>query len=275
MMGFFLRTMMEKQMHLQNKALNYSISGKGSTVVLLHGFLESLRIWDRFAAALSGQYRVICIDLPGFGKSEVYGEIHRMEFMADAVKAVLEYEGISNCLMAGHSMGGYVGLAFAKKYPEMLAGLSLFHSHAAPDDEETRRKRDRTVKVVQKGKASFVYAFIPELFAPENRDKFRKEISRMQEWGKETNAEGIVAALRGMKERESGLSTLMSMNVPLHFIIGKQDPRIPYEKLLSQASLAGHADITFLDGVGHMGFIEAKKETLGSLQNFVSTCFDL
>src|ERR1044071_7202110 len=109
--------------------VRYADTGKGRVVVLLHGFLESLEVWfgNGFAQELAQHFRVIAIDLPGHGKSDCVGYVHRMERMADVVKGVMDELGLRRYAMVGHSMGGYVALAFAERYKENLCGLCLFH----------------------------------------------------------------------------------------------------------------------------------------------------
>lgn len=264
---------MDKTLIYQNKKIHYTILGEGNTIVLLHGFLESLRIWDEFAIDFSKNFRLVCIDLPGFGKSDVFAQSHPMDFMADVVKAVLDENSIKKCVMIGHSMGGYVTLAFAGKYPYFLKGISLFHSHASPDNEDTKRNRDRTIKIVDQGKKDFIHHFIPALFAPENIKRFQEEIIQLQEQAKHTSAEGIKAALMGMKERKSQLGTLCEIECPVQFILGKQDNRIPYDKGMAQAVLPKYANIVFLREAGHMGYLEEKQHCLINIQSFLANCF--
>ena len=155
---------MEKQIKFQNKKINFTDEGSGNPLVLLHGFLGSLEIWKVFSTELSKKYRVICIDLPGHGKTDNFWGIHPMEFIAETVKAVLDELKIEKCVMTGHSMGGYAALSFAEKYPELLQGLCLFHSHAMPDTPEAKINRERAIKAVSLNRKGFINQFIPELF---------------------------------------------------------------------------------------------------------------
>ena len=148
----------------------YTEAGKGRAIVLLHGFMESLHIWDDYAKELSKRYRVICIDLPGHGKSDCFGYVHSMELMADAVNAVLEKLNLRKIFLAGHSMGGYTGLAFAEKYPDKIKGLCLFHSTANADSEERKENRNRALEIVKKNHKKFINQIIPLWFAKENRE---------------------------------------------------------------------------------------------------------
>ena len=188
--------------------------------------------------------------------------------MAEGVHAVLKTLDIPTLIMVGHSMGGYVTLAFAAKYPRMLKGFVLFHSHAAADSSENRIARDRTIAVVQKDHQGFIKNFIPELFDPSNVKKFSKEIEKLKELAQKTTKEGIIAALEAMKNRPDRRHVLVQSKVPLLFIIGKNDRKIPMEVIVQQTLLPEHSEMLLLDHVGHMGFIEASDVTFKALKGF-------
>ncbi len=258
----------EKQLVVNNHRVNYSVLGSGPALVLLHGFLESMAIWDDFAQALSKTNKVITIDLPGFGKTDVFSDNHTMEMMADTVEAVLKNEKVKQCVLAGHSMGGYVSLAFAKKYEHYLKGLVLFHSHAAADDEQGKINRNRTIEIVKKNHKDFITGFIPLLFAEQNIEKFSEKIDWLKSISLKTSAEGITAALAGMRDREDHTALLAQLQIPILFIVGKQDSRIPIEKIMPQVAFPKHSEALILDNVGHMGFAEARVQTLRTLAHF-------
>ena len=263
---------MEKQLNWQQGVVNYCIKGEGKPVVLLHGFLENLHIWDSFSAFLGPGFQVIAVDLPGFGKTSVFGENHTMPFMAGAVKAVLEEENIAKAMLVGHSMGGYVSLAFAKKYPETVQAMVLFHSHAAGDDEQGRRNRSRTIEVVKKDHKDFIAQFIPLLFAEENVPRFAAEIDRLRKVSLQTSKEGVVAALAGMRDRDDQLEMLKTVRFPLLFVVGKQDSRIPLEKIIPQLTVPPHAEVVILDKTGHMGFVESPGKVFPVVRDFLHRC---
>ncbi len=261
-------------LNFSNKNIHYQKEGSGQTIVLLHGFLECLDIWKYFTKKLSDEFKVISIDLPGFGLSDNFSETHTMEFMADAVKAVLDYEKIKTCVIAGHSMGGYVTLAFAEKYPKVLNGFCLFNSQAAADSEEAKINRDRVIKRIQKNSIDFINEFIPDLFAESNKAIFTDQIKELKIDASKTSKEGIIAALLGMKERPDSLSLLRSFDKPILFITGKQDKRIPPETIIKQATLPYHSEFLLHKNVGHMGFIEERDLTLRVLKDFTQRCFE-
>ena len=263
---------MEKQLNWNGKQVHYTTEGAGKPVVLLHGFLENVHIWDDFTAFLKDGFRVVAIDLPGFGKTDVFSENHTMSFMADAVKAVLDAENIDHTVLVGHSMGGYVSLAFARKYQAMLRGLVLFHSHAAGDNAEGRENRSRTIEVVKKDHKDFISRFIPLLFAEENISRFADTIQQLRKMSLHTSAKGVIAALAGMRDRKDYLEFLRTIPFPLFFVVGKQDSRIPMEKIAPQLLLPPQAEALILEGVGHMGFVEAPGKVFPVLRDFLKRC---
>jgi len=260
---------MNEIIKFEDHKINFSDHGKGLPIVLLHGFLESKEMWNGFVEGLSNEFRVICIDLPGHGKSPVYKGSLTMEIMARWVKAVLDQLQVKRCIMIGHSMGGYVTLEFALQYPEMLAAYGLFHSHASADTEESKENRRRTINIVKLNKAGFINQFIPDLFAEENVEKFDGEITKLQEIASETPAKGIIAALEAMRDRSGKIELLLNTVVPVLFIAGKEDSRIPVQNIMAQAILPQHAEVLILGKVGHMGFMEAKTKTLEMVRCFV------
>lgn len=257
----------------RNIKVRFSDKGKGRVIVLLHGFLESLDIFDKFSSALSKNFRVISVDLPGHGLTPVMGYVHSMELMAQCVKSVLDFAGVRKYVVVGHSMGGYVALAFAEMFPRNVTGLCLFHSTAFPDSEEKKKDRDRVIEIVRKDHVQFVSELIPKLFAKENISLFEKEILKAKQIAINTPREGIIAALKGMKERPSREFVLKNANYPVLFIIGKQDSVLAWENLLLLASLPQKSYQTVLAHAGHMGFFEAFETTLESLKKFSRMCF--
>lgn len=251
--------------------IKYQEYGQGKTIIFLHGFLESSAIWEDFAQELSAEYRIFTIDLPGHGGSGILAEEHSMELMAEEVKNILEIEGVQKILLVGHSMGGYVSLAFAENYPEMLKGLILFHSQAAADSEETKNNRDRMIELVENDKISFIKNFIPELFSPDNRKILKKEIDVLIDTALKTPKEGIIAAIKGMKSRKDRTHVIKSPKFPLMFIAGKHDSRAPLDLILEQVDKSENAVVMIYEDCGHMGYLEARNETLEVIYDFAST----
>jgi pimeloyl-ACP methyl ester carboxylesterase len=263
---------MGKSIQFQGKKIGYECMGKGNAIVFLHGFIESRKIWNDFALRLSPEFTVISIDLPGHGESEVIAEIHTMQLMADAVGAVMEDSGVASAVIVGHSMGGYVALEFGAKYPVKVEGIVMFHSQAAPDSEEAKENRRRTINIVNQNRGGFIRQFIPDLFDQRYVKNYQEAIKSLLEEASKISPEAIVAAISGMRDRKGGLSYLMTATTPVLFILGKQDSRIPYNQVLAQAVIPAHSEVLLLDHVGHMGYIEASELTLQAVRHFALKC---
>lgn len=255
--------------------VRYADTGKGRVVVLLHGFLESLEVWfgNGFAQELAKHFRIIAIDLPGHGKSECIGYVHRMERMAGVVKAVMDELGLRRYMMVGHSMGGYVALAFAEKYPGHLSGFCLFHSTATADSEAKKIDRERAIRLVKKSPVKYTNALIENLFALVNVRYFKSEIAWLKRMAAKTKPQGIIACLEGMKIRKNRESVMRNSPVPVLMIAGKRDNVIPLEVSEKQKGLAPDQRYVALDKCGHMGFLEQKEVTLKKLKVFCGYCF--
>lgn len=254
---------------LRKKTVAYSEEGNGKVIVFLHGFTESSAIWKNYSRQLSAMYRVICIDLPGHGKSSRIGNVHTMEMMAEAVYGTLKKAGVSKCVMIGHSMGGYVTLAFARKYPSMLKGFGLFHSHCYADSPQDARNRELTIELVNMDKLGFVAQFIPGLFPVQVQKKFASEITKLTQKAARMEKESVIAALEGMKIRSDHTAFLKETTLPVLFILGLLDPKAPVDRFWEMISLPEKSHVLLLKTCGHMGFIEAPDECLGAIRGFV------
>jgi pimeloyl-ACP methyl ester carboxylesterase len=254
----------------KNTKIHYSTIGKGKAIVLLHGFLENSTMWNDVSAELSKKYKVITIDLLGHGKTENHGYVHTMEDQANMVKALLNHLKLRKYILIGHSMGGYVGLAFSKLFSQNIKGLCLMNSTALPDSEEKKINRDRAIEAVKQHHKTFVRIAIPMLFSEKNRKLFPSEIKEVTNEALKISAQGIIAALEGMKIREDTTSLLKEAQFPIQLIIGKQDPALDYNSLIAQTKNTNVKVVEFPDG--HMSHIENKNDLIKSLSSFIKNC---
>ncbi|MFV0540833.1 MAG: alpha/beta fold hydrolase [Aestuariibaculum sp.] len=236
------------------------------TLVLLHGFLENKNMWQPFIEPLSEKYRIISIDLLGHGQTGCLGYVHTMEQMADFVYAVLNHLKVDHVKLVGHSMGGYVALAYAEKYTKQVTGICLMNSTALPDTKEKQLNRDRAIKAIKQNPKTFIRLSINNLFMPANRERLKNEIELVMAEALKIPMQGIIAALEGMKIRENRTHIFENPNVDNLLIIGKNDPVIPIESLKEQRQ---HAKTVIFDG-GHMSHIENKTEFLQTLLAFAN-----
>lgn len=264
---------MTKYTDFKQVKVRYTDKGKGRTIVLLHGFMESLDIWNDFSKELSKSFRVICIDLPGFGESPTIGYVHTMELMAKCVKAVLDKERLRRYVIIGHSMGGYVAMAFADLFRDNLKGLGLFHSSSLADTPEKRENRNKAINVVKNNPRQYIKIFFEPLFAPENAEAHKEDIKILQERANDLSRQAIVNALEGMKDRKKLDWILEMADFPVLFIIGKHDAVIPAESVLKQAELVKDPTVLFLENAGHIGFLEEKERTFKAVKKFAGKCF--
>ena len=200
--------MIEKFIMAGPTALHVCDSQKGDKcVVLLHGYLESMLVWEDFVPFLYKELRVVTLDLPGHGISVVTGEEHSMEFLADTVADALRALGIPRCTLVGHSMGGYVALAFCERHPDMLNGVVLLSSTPNADTPEKSENRRREIALVKAGKKDALARVAPEAgFAEDNRTRMKDYIEDLTEQVAVTEDEGIVALLNGMIARKNALA---------------------------------------------------------------------
>ncbi|GGD22762.1 alpha/beta fold hydrolase [Hyunsoonleella pacifica] len=245
----------------------YTDAGKGETLVFLHGFLENNSIWKPFIPALSKKNRVICIDLLGHGKTGCLGYIHSMELIAETIEAVLNHLKITKCSIFGHSMGGYVALAFAENNPNKIKALTLINSTAEADSIEKKQNRDRAILAVKKNHKTFIQIAIPNLFTSKNRSIFSDEIEHLKKEALKTPLQGIIAALEGMKIRKDRTHLLLNIAYKKQMIIGKRDPILDYKILINQTKNTEVTVVEFPDG--HMSFIENKEELLQNILHFI------
>lgn len=258
---------MSKFITYKNTSIHYTESGKGTTVVLLHGFLENSTMWQSLENVLNSRFRVVSIDLLGHGLSENLGYVHTMSEMAEVVKAVLDVLNIRRSFLVGHSMGGYVSLAFADLYPDNVKGLVLLNSTARPDSEEKKRGRDRAIAVVKDKHKSFIRTSIPMLFRSKCRKIYANEISVVKKEALKTSRQGIIAALEGMKLRLDREVLLHFGPYPSLMILGKKDPVLKYEDLIEQTKDA-NTEVVELEN-GHMSLIEDKEKAEQAILEFV------
>ena len=256
-------------MILHHKGINifYTDNGTGVPVVLLHGFLENSTMWDAFIPVLSKNNRIICIDLLGHGQTDCLGYIHSMELMADIVKAVLNYLKISQTIIIGHSMGGYVALAFAEKNPKDVIGLCLMNSTANADSSERKKNRDRAIIAVKQNYKTFVRIAVVNLFRPKNRRIFTKQIKFIKEEALKMPVQGIVAALEGMKIRKDREQLFKNSAYEKLMIISKKDPVLDFKSLIKQTKNSNIKVVEFPDG--HMSHIENETLFLHAIVRFI------
>ena len=260
----------QHQIELSNLTLAYQDYGDGDAIVLLHGFCGSHEYWDEVIPALSETNRVIVPDLPGHGNSTYPKGNYEIEYMADTVKELMDGLSIEKVTLFGHSLGGYITLAFAEKYEERLAGFSLIHSTAHPDSEEAKEGRDLSIeKVESEGISPFIDSLIPKLFAPENLKTHAKEVEKAKKIGYQTSQEGAIGMLKAMKNRPDRNHVIKNSRLRSLLIAGDKDQVIPPEKTFSVRK--DTVSQALIKGAGHMSMMEKPNVLLSEIQHFLKS----
>jgi pimeloyl-ACP methyl ester carboxylesterase len=255
----------------RDKKIFYRAEGTGKPVILLHGFAEDGNIWNHQIKSLSENHTVIIPDLPGSGKSEMLDGRCTMEDYAEVVKAIAD-EAIlkknpnadSRLSLIGHSMGGYITLAFAEQYPDLLNSFGLFHSSAFADDEDKKDTRRRGIDFMQKnGTEAFLKASAPNLFSEQTKKEFPEFIRQLIIMGKSIEPASLIQYYEAMILRPDRIFVLETFSKPICFIIGKNDNAVSLNTSLVQCHVPSEAIIHILQHSGHMGMWE--EEQLASI----------
>ncbi len=246
----------------------YSQSGSGQTILLLHGFLEDRHMWDELAANLEGEFNIVRLDLLGQGESGNIGYVHSIEEQAEVAMAVLQDLEVTTCVVVGHSMGGYIALAFAEKYADKVKGVILLHSTAYPDSDERKKDRERVIDLVQRNKQVYTKTVIPSLFSETFRKANAEQIQNLIDIANSYSTQGIIANIRGMMDRVDRADVLKKGNYPKLIIHGTQDPIISASDMEALASLNDNCRLEVIQAIGHMGHLEATTTTQKLIRDF-------
>lgn len=250
----------------------YHKLGEGFPIVLLHGFAEDDRIWDKQISVFQRLYQVIIPNIPGTRKSALPIEKMSMELIADFINEILIQEKIETCILFGHSMGGYAAMAFLEKYAYKLAGLGLVHSSVYSDTEEKKETRRKGIKILQEGgKVQFLKALIPNIVSPHSKDKCEQEIEYHLTSALEISPESLIAYYEAMLNRPDRSHLLLNTDLPVFIFAGKDDVAVPVQTSLQQSYLAKHTYFELINRVGHMGMYEAVDLLNESAIKYVNT----
>lgn len=252
----------------------YEMHGSGKPVILLHGFAETGMVWFGQVEYLKNHFKIIVPDLPCCGKSsELNAQAceAKIEDYADCIYAVLQEENINDCVIIGHSMGGYITLCIAEKYPEMLSAFGFVHSTAFADSEEKKQNRLRGIEMIENyGGYAFLKNTTPNLFARKFKNEHPDIINKLIEEGKQFSKKSLQQCYYAMMNRGDKTHVLKNTRVPVLFIAGKEDNAVPLNDALKQSYFAEISYIHILNHAAHMGMWEAADTVNEYLEEFVN-----
>ena len=246
------------------------------TILFLHGFAESREVWTAFTRPFPAGCRLLTPNLLGHGTHRAPVPDFSMEAQARHVAAYLDQKNVAGpVLVVGHSMGGYVALALAERYPNRLAGLALLNSTAYADTDEKRHNREKNIGFVERhGLAKFMESFVRPLFAPANRDRLPEALALLEDIAKATPEATIAGALRGMAARPDRTQVLRDAAFPVLLVAGKHDVAVPLADSVAQAALPPLGAALFLEGSGHQAYLEQPEATRQAVLALASAVFE-
>ncbi|MGG1675382.1 alpha/beta fold hydrolase [Neobacillus sp. NRS-1170] len=260
-----------KKLEFENSTIAYTDQGEGEPIVLLHGFCGSSQYWEEVVPELSKNYRVIVPDLPGHGQSDPFEDTCTIDDFANRIKGLLDELTIQKVTMFGHSLGGYITLAFAEKYSDRLKGFSLVHSTAFPDSDEAKKGRDANAeKIKHEGIQPLIEGLIPKLFSADHQNETYVETAK--KIGFATPPQGAIGTLIAMKDRPDRNKVLETTNLPVLLIAGEHDQIIPAEKTFSVKKATIRQSV--IKNAGHMSMYEEPKELISDMKLFLSSIYE-
>lgn len=250
-------------------SLAYDSNGQGPVIVLLHGYLENRNMWQNTIAQLKSVGQCISIDLPGHGQSAANASLSSLDDIAVVVHDLLASLQMKNYHIVGHSLGAYIALAYAKKYPDCVQSILCCHSTSQADSPEKKVQRDRAIIAVEKYKKTYLNNSIPFLFHNNKDFKFEAEIAQMISDASQMSTEVIKQYLLMMKERADNSTFLENSKIPTGYIIGKFDPLLE-STAISKEAQKNNATTFFLEESGHMGHIEETNAFTKAICQFIA-----
>lgn len=211
-------------------------------------------MWSKIAPKFYKTHKVITLDFPGHGKSEILSDAHTMELFAEMVISLLDHLRIEKTTLIGHSMGGYVAMAILELCPQKIEKLVLLNATPAEDSQERKENRERALQLVPKVKDAFITMAIGNLFTETHKKKFASKIETLKKEALSMTTEAIVKTIKGMKDRKDHIRTLKDFSKPKFMICGIADPILPIQECKKIAE-STNSKLFELEG-GHMSHLE-------------------
>lgn len=238
--------------------LHFEDVGRGKPLLLVHGFPFSSTMWENQLRHLAPSARVLALDLPGFGNSPPSTRVPSIQAYAEDCVALLDaLDILEPVVVGGLSMGGYVALAFARHFPERLAGILLASTRASSDSVEGKSGRDQAIANVQaQGIEALVNSMHPKLLAPGTYAKQPRTAERLKEIMLSTDPDGAAAALTAMRDRPDSTDLLSELDIPALVIHGEQDGVIPIHEAEQMVARLPQGQLVRTAHAGHLPNME-------------------
>jgi 3-oxoadipate enol-lactonase len=260
------------QINLPSYSMAYDDRGSGIPVLFVHGYPLNRRIWIPQLKGLSEHARILAMDMRGHGDSDPVSGEYDMDLLAGDLKDFLDSLGISQrVVLCGLSMGGYVTFAFARKYPDRLAGIILTATRATPDTEDGKFNRDKAAALAKKeGVSAIVRAMLPKLLAPGSYTDKPDLVKMLKEIMDKTSLDGVLGDLAAIKNRPDSVPTLSKISVPTLIIHGAEDQLIPVAEVELMAESIPNVQVVVIPGAGHLPNMEQPETFNHAIQGFLS-----
>lgn len=255
--------------------IHYRKYGQGEPLVLIHGFPEDGDLWHKIVPQLAQHFTLFIPDLPGVGNSCDIGNGVSIDELAMSVNWILDEENITQAVIAGHSMGGYIAMSFAAQFPGRLKGLSLVHSTATEDTEDKKEIRRKAIRLLEKGgKEAFVNGMIPNLFSDNFKEHNKEAIMRQINQALEVKAESMISFYNAMINRPNRVEVLTDIAIPVQWIIGQYDTVVPMNVSLQQTTKSNVTFVSIYSDAAHMSMIEQPLKLTNDLKAFCQFCYN-
>lgn len=250
-----------KKIEVNGIQLAYDRRGRGTPLMLVHGFPLDHHLWDEIVPLLEDTFDIILPDLRGFGESSTVDSFYTLEDYASDLAGLLDHLGIQKTAIAGHSMGGYIALAFVRLFPDRVSGLGLVASQAAADTEERKQGRYKSAaEVAEHGIGSVVESMTTKFTADAGLQAYARESMERQQ------PAAYIGALKAMAERPDSTPLLASFNFPVVIVHGDADALVPIDRAREVKAALPQADLVEIGGAGHLPMLEDKQKTAEALK---------
>lgn len=244
-----------------------------AVVLLLHGFGEDHCIWKEQITFLSKYFRVIAPNLPGVHCKPLnihHSHAPSIQNYVELMHELMHSLHIDKYYVIGHSMGGYIGLAFADYYVNHVIGLGLVHSTSYEDSPAKKESRLKVAEFIQEhGTQKFLETATQNLFGNAFKKTHPEQIQNVMDSVSDVSSEAMIQFVMAMRNRKAHTHLLTQQRIPIWMIVGEADIAVPMEDSLQQTQLLPPNNVLILEEVGHMGMLEATKQVNHALLRFI------